>query len=133
MDDPRNTDNAWIETVAVSIHFPDQNDPLLRTLSSVGPGSWGLVDGQPGWRDLARCLDGLGGCWSGRAAPASRRLGKLLTGWGWGSPRPLPAHLLCPQPRSSAMEWQVLDRRLPLYADNKTLLQKAASLFGAYY
>lgn len=22
MDDPRNTDNAWIETVAVSIHFP---------------------------------------------------------------------------------------------------------------
>lgn len=70
VDDPRNTDNAWIETVAVSVHFPDQNDPLLRTLGS---------------------------------------------------------------PRSSALEWQVLDRRLPLYADHKMLLQKAASLFGAYY
>lgn len=44
MDDPRNTDNAWIETVAMSVHFPDQNDPLLRMLGSVGPSSWGLVD-----------------------------------------------------------------------------------------
>lgn len=36
MDDPRNTDNAWIETVAVSIHFRDQNDSELRSLEEVG-------------------------------------------------------------------------------------------------
>lgn len=36
MDDPRNTDNAWIETVAVSIHFRDQNDSELRRLEEVG-------------------------------------------------------------------------------------------------
>ncbi|KAL4833984.1 hypothetical protein H8958_014179 [Nasalis larvatus] len=35
MDDPRNTDNAWIETVAVSIHFQDQNDVELNRLNSV--------------------------------------------------------------------------------------------------
>lgn len=35
MDDPRNTDNAWIETVAVSIHFPDQSDVELKRLNSV--------------------------------------------------------------------------------------------------
>ncbi|KAJ1071012.1 hypothetical protein K5549_003991 [Capra hircus] len=34
MDDPRNTDNAWIETVAVSIHFPDQSDVELKRLNS---------------------------------------------------------------------------------------------------
>ncbi|XP_053420329.1 transient receptor potential cation channel subfamily M member 2 isoform X2 [Nycticebus coucang] len=34
MDDPRNTDNAWIETVAVSIHFQDQNDVELKRLNS---------------------------------------------------------------------------------------------------
>lgn len=34
VDDPRNTDNAWIETVAVSIHFPDQNDVELKRLNS---------------------------------------------------------------------------------------------------
>lgn len=37
VDDPRNTDNAWIETVAVSIHFPDQSDVELKRLNSV----WG--------------------------------------------------------------------------------------------
>lgn len=36
VDDPRNTDNAWIETVAVSIHFPDQSDMDLKRLNSVG-------------------------------------------------------------------------------------------------
>lgn len=35
MDDPRNTDNAWIETVAVSVHFQDQNDVELNRLNSV--------------------------------------------------------------------------------------------------
>ncbi|XP_055975296.1 transient receptor potential cation channel subfamily M member 2 isoform X2 [Sorex fumeus] len=75
MDDPRNTDNAWIETVAVNVHFPDQNDVVLRMLSL-----------------------------------------------------PLPSCATI-----TAVQWQVLDRRLPLYADHKTLLQKAATLFGAYY
>lgn len=37
VDDPRNTDNAWIETVAVSIHFSDQSDVELKRLNSV----WG--------------------------------------------------------------------------------------------
>lgn len=35
VDDPRNTDNAWIETVAISIHFSDQNDVELTRLNSV--------------------------------------------------------------------------------------------------
>lgn len=35
MDDPRNTDNAWIETVAVSIHFQDQSNMELKRLNSV--------------------------------------------------------------------------------------------------
>ena len=35
MDDPRNTDNAWIETVAVSIHFQDQNDMELKRLEEL--------------------------------------------------------------------------------------------------
>ncbi|XP_076975263.1 transient receptor potential cation channel subfamily M member 2 isoform X2 [Tamandua tetradactyla] len=34
VDDPRNTDNAWVETVAISVHFQDQNDVELRRLSS---------------------------------------------------------------------------------------------------
>ncbi|EGV98052.1 Transient receptor potential cation channel subfamily M member 2 [Cricetulus griseus] len=32
VDDPRNTDNAWIETVVVSIHFQGQNDVELKRL-----------------------------------------------------------------------------------------------------
>lgn len=35
VDDPRNTDNAWIETVAISVHFQDQNDVELKRLNSV--------------------------------------------------------------------------------------------------
>ncbi|XP_062988393.1 transient receptor potential cation channel subfamily M member 2 isoform X1 [Elgaria multicarinata webbii] len=34
VDDPRNTDNAWIETVAVSVHFEDQNDVEMKRLNS---------------------------------------------------------------------------------------------------
>ncbi|XP_023486045.1 transient receptor potential cation channel subfamily M member 2 isoform X1 [Equus caballus] len=51
VDDPRNTDNAWIETVAVSIHFPDQSDVELKRLNShlqpCDPGMsvrWQVVD-----------------------------------------------------------------------------------------
>ena len=61
MDDPRNTDNAWIETVAVSIHFPDQSDVELKRLNSVcglgfrlggtGAGVIGALEGPWGQRE----------------------------------------------------------------------------------
>lgn len=35
LDDPRNTDNAWVETVAVSVHFDNQNDVEMKRLNSV--------------------------------------------------------------------------------------------------
>ncbi|XP_008565916.1 PREDICTED: transient receptor potential cation channel subfamily M member 2 [Galeopterus variegatus] len=75
MDDPRNTDNAWIETVAISIHFQDQNDVELKRLNS---------------------------------------------------------HLQACEPGVSA-RWQVVDKRIPLYANHKTILRKAATLFGTHY
>lgn len=75
VDDPRNTDNAWIETVAVSIHFPDQSDMDLKRLNS---------------------------------------------------------HLHTRDPGMS-VQWQVVDKRIPLYANHKTILQKVAALFGAFY
>ncbi|XP_033086293.1 transient receptor potential cation channel subfamily M member 2 isoform X3 [Trachypithecus francoisi] len=75
MDDPRNTDNAWIETVAVSIHFQDHNDAELNRLNS----------------SLHVCDSG------------------------------------------ASIRWQVVDRRIPLYANHKTLLQKVAAEFGAHY
>nr|XP_023414940.1 transient receptor potential cation channel subfamily M member 2 [Loxodonta africana] len=75
VDDPRNTDNAWIETVAISIHFEDQNDVDLKQLNS---------------------------------------------------------HLHSHDPEVS-FRWQVVDRCIPLYANHKTILQKVATLFGAYY
>ncbi|KAM6258365.1 transient receptor potential cation channel subfamily M member 2 isoform 1-T2 [Porphyrio hochstetteri] len=34
LDDPRNTDNAWVETVAVSVHFDSQNDVEMKRLNS---------------------------------------------------------------------------------------------------
>ncbi|KAM4862758.1 transient receptor potential cation channel subfamily M member 2 isoform X2 [Urocitellus parryii] len=75
VDDPRNTDNAWIETVAISVHFQDHNDVELKRLNSY------LHARDPG----------------------------------------------------VSIRWQVVDRRIPLYANHKTLLQKAAALFGAHY
>ncbi|XP_053773634.1 transient receptor potential cation channel subfamily M member 2 isoform X6 [Desmodus rotundus] len=75
VDDPRNTDNAWIETVAVSIHFPDQSNVELKRLNS---------------------------------------------------------HLHTSDPGMS-IRWQVVDKRIPLYANHKAILQKVAALFGAYY
>uniref|UniRef100_A0A452SI40 Transient receptor potential cation channel subfamily M member 2 n=1 Tax=Ursus americanus TaxID=9643 RepID=A0A452SI40_URSAM len=75
VDDPRNTDNAWIETVAVSIHFPDQSDMDLKRLNS----------------HLHTCDPGM------------------------------------------SVQWQVVDKRIPLYANHKTILQKVAALFGAFY
>lgn len=32
-----------------------------------------------------------------------------------------------------SIRWQVVDRRIPLYANHKAILQKAAALFGAHY
>ncbi|XP_053513658.1 transient receptor potential cation channel subfamily M member 2 isoform X7 [Artibeus jamaicensis] len=75
VDDPRNTDNAWIETVAISIHFPDQSSVELKRLNS---------------------------------------------------------HLHTSDPGMS-IRWQVVDKRIPLYANHKAVLQKVAALFGAYY
>ncbi|XP_010218670.1 PREDICTED: transient receptor potential cation channel subfamily M member 2 isoform X1 [Tinamus guttatus] len=34
LDDPRNTDNAWVETVAISVHFDDQNDVEMKRMNS---------------------------------------------------------------------------------------------------
>ncbi|KAM7248783.1 hypothetical protein CapIbe_000822 [Capra ibex] len=75
MDDPRNTDNAWIETVAMSIHFPDQSDVELKRLNS----------------HLHSCDEGM------------------------------------------AIRWQVVDERISLCDNHKVILQKVATLFGAYY
>ncbi|XP_040534987.1 transient receptor potential cation channel subfamily M member 2 isoform X1 [Gallus gallus] len=75
LDDPRNTDNAWVETVAISVHFDNQNDVEMKRLNSF-----------------------LQGC----------------------DPE------LC-------IRWQVLDRRIPLHANHKQLLQKVSTLLGAYY
>uniref|UniRef100_A0A670ZX03 Transient receptor potential cation channel subfamily M member 2 n=1 Tax=Pseudonaja textilis TaxID=8673 RepID=A0A670ZX03_PSETE len=51
IDDPRNTDNAWIETVAISVHFEDQNDVEMKRLNSFLQGCdfevmvrWQVVD-----------------------------------------------------------------------------------------
>lgn len=52
VDDPRNTDNAWIETVAISIHFSDQSDTDLKRLNSV----WGWAAGSGRGRGGARGL-----------------------------------------------------------------------------
>jgi hypothetical protein len=62
MDDPRNTDNAWIETVAISIHFPDQNDVELKRLNSVR--GWAPGEGEAGgvhFRHISEAARSAGG------------------------------------------------------------------------
>ncbi|ERE86864.1 transient receptor potential cation channel subfamily M member 2 [Cricetulus griseus] len=76
VDDPRNTDNAWIETVVVSIHFQGQNDVELKRLEE---------------------------------------------------------NLHTHGDLQMSTEWQVVDRRIPLYSNHKTILQKVALLFGAHF
>ncbi|XP_025027088.1 transient receptor potential cation channel subfamily M member 2 [Python bivittatus] len=51
VDDPRNTDNAWIETVAINVHFEDHNDVEMKRLNSFLQGCdlevmvrWQVVD-----------------------------------------------------------------------------------------
>ncbi|XP_061490401.1 transient receptor potential cation channel subfamily M member 2 isoform X2 [Rhineura floridana] len=75
IDDPRNTDNAWIETVAINVHFEDQNDVEMKRMNSFLQGSDCEV----------------------------------------------------------TVQWQVVDKRILLYANHKELLQKASVLLGAFY
>ncbi|XP_029463786.1 transient receptor potential cation channel subfamily M member 2 [Rhinatrema bivittatum] len=75
VDDPRNTDNAWIETIAINVHFEDQDDLELEELNS---------------------------------------------------------HLHSYDPEVS-IRWQVVDQKIPLYANHKEILQQAADFFQAYY
>ncbi|XP_073414310.1 transient receptor potential cation channel subfamily M member 2 [Dendrobates tinctorius] len=75
VDDTRNTDNAWIETTASSLHFERQDDPLLIELS-----------------------------------------------------QNLQTH-----EQEIAVRWQVVDQKIPLYANHKDILQKAVDLYSAYY
>uniref|UniRef100_A0A670JDG5 Transient receptor potential cation channel subfamily M member 2 n=1 Tax=Podarcis muralis TaxID=64176 RepID=A0A670JDG5_PODMU len=51
VDDPRNTDNAWIETVAISVHFEEHNDVEMKRMNSFLQGCdleatvrWQVVD-----------------------------------------------------------------------------------------
>uniref|UniRef100_A0A8I3PHN0 Transient receptor potential cation channel subfamily M member 2 n=1 Tax=Canis lupus familiaris TaxID=9615 RepID=A0A8I3PHN0_CANLF len=61
VDDPRNTDNAWIETVAISIHFPDQSDMDLKRLNSVRAPGRGRHGATMLWGDLQASRRGLPG------------------------------------------------------------------------
>ncbi|XP_056392757.1 transient receptor potential cation channel subfamily M member 2 isoform X2 [Hyla sarda] len=75
VDDPRNTDNAWIETTALSLHFERQDDPLLLQLN-----------------------------------------------------QNIQTHN-----QEIAIRWQVVDQKIPLYANHKDILQKAVDCHNAYY
>ncbi|XP_075686020.1 transient receptor potential cation channel subfamily M member 2 isoform X1 [Rhinoderma darwinii] len=75
VDDPRNTDNAWIETTALSLHFEKQDDPLLLELNQ---------NIQTHEKDIS-------------------------------------------------IRWQVVDQKIPLYANHKDILQKAVDCYNAYY
>lgn len=82
VDDPRNTDNAWIETVAISIHFPDQSDMDLKRLNSV----WGFVHRLPGGGDMGRaCSGGPPGLREGSTRGLRRP--ELAKARGWGLQR----------------------------------------------
>nr|DBA20103.1 TPA: hypothetical protein GDO54_015833 [Pyxicephalus adspersus] len=75
VDDPRNTDNAWIETTAVSLHFDREDDPaLLEVKQNI----------QSNDQELS-------------------------------------------------VRWQVVDQKIPLYANHKDILQKVVDCYNAYY
>ncbi|XP_056409084.1 transient receptor potential cation channel subfamily M member 2-like [Hyla sarda] len=73
LDDPRNTDNAWIETLAINIHFDskESNDRFLKNLKE---------------SDF-----------------------------------------------EVSLRWQLLDHKIPLYANEKEILQLTAELHNAHY
>lgn len=68
LDDPRNTDNAWVETVAISVHFDTQNDVEMKRLNS--------VRGCPPWR-----LPGLPHSGSGAQQPVLQTQSSTETLW----------------------------------------------------
>ncbi|KAM4604585.1 LOW QUALITY PROTEIN: transient receptor potential cation channel subfamily M member 2-like [Discoglossus pictus] len=73
LDDNRNTDNSWIETVAINVHLEnkDKLDKLLQNLDESNV--------------------------------------------------------------TLSLRWQLLDRKIPLYANEKDILQKTAEYLGAHY
>ncbi|XP_078512418.1 transient receptor potential cation channel subfamily M member 2 [Lissotriton helveticus] len=73
LDDPRNTDNAWIETLAINVHFESQEKLDLLTSN--------LLDREPDF----------------------------------------------------SIRWQVVDQKIPLFANQKEILRKAAENFRAHY
>ncbi|XP_041438825.1 transient receptor potential cation channel subfamily M member 2 [Xenopus laevis] len=73
LDDPRNTDNSWIETRAVNIHM-DSDEKLSRFLQNVNDSSPGV-----------------------------------------------------------SLRWQILDHKIPIYADEKEILQRTAEVHGTHY
>ncbi|MEE6490342.1 hypothetical protein FKM82_015849 [Ascaphus truei] len=75
VDDPRNTDNAWIETIAVNLHFDDQDDSDLQEINKNTQG----------------------------------------------------------HDPDIFVRWQVVDQKIPLYANHKEILQKAVDRFHAFY
>lgn len=84
VDDPRNTDNAWIETVAISIHFPDQSSVELKRLNSVRAGLGWEAPGRGqcrAWWEGPAALLGQGQGWPGtlRWGPPGAR--SLRQGW----------------------------------------------------
>ncbi|KAG8453087.1 hypothetical protein GDO86_004775 [Hymenochirus boettgeri] len=73
LDDPRNTDNAWIETLAKSIHL-DTEETLNRFVKNLKESN-----------------------------------------------------------SVFSLRWQLLDRKIPIYANEKEILQRTAELHGAHY
>ncbi|KAM5180438.1 transient receptor potential cation channel subfamily M member 2-like [Mantella aurantiaca] len=73
LDDPRNTDNAWIETRAVNVHL-DTKESLDKLL-----------------QNLKESDDAI------------------------------------------TLRWQLMDHKIPLYADEKEILQRTAEIFRAHY
>ncbi|XP_057162738.1 transient receptor potential cation channel subfamily M member 2 isoform X2 [Ursus arctos] len=65
-----------------------------------------------------------------------RKLKRVLRREFWSSFQNLlvqgTEHLHTCDPGMS-VQWQVVDKRIPLYANHKTILQKVAALFGAFY
>lgn len=154
LDDPRNTDNAWVETVAISVHFDTQNDVEMKRLNSVRgchPVGHPITPGpqEPDLQTQIATALGFSGCmrWgmhgdehgvAPQCVPQKERAG----GWGLevmlsmaSSPRvtSVPLQFLQGCDPELCIRWQVLDKRIPLHANHKELLHKVSTLLGAYY
>ena len=60
-------------------------------------------------------------------------LGGGRAGSGGSQDLPLSSQHLHSCDAGVSIRWQVVDERIPLYANHKAILQKVAALFGAYY